>query len=231
MSFTKDKIEISVVTACYNESSNIFALTSALEQVLDSFNYEIIFVNDGSNDDTAKQIETQTKRNNKITLINLSKNQGQQKALKTGIDKAKGEYILTMDCDLQHTPALIPKLYSKCKEGYSVVNTITIYTHKTSVGKRITAKCFYWLLNLSSKHKIVPGLSDFRLFDSKLLDELNKIDQKGLFLRGAFSQINCKQSYLEYNPETRFSGKSKYTTTKMVKLAISAFSNFSIIKR
>lgn len=230
---TKKMKRISVIIPCYNEKENLVHLNQKLQEIFGAklqhnYNFRILFVNDGSNDDTLETIKELHKNYSNIDFISFSRNFGHQQALKAGIDYTSADAVITMDADLQHPPELIPEFIKYWEEGFDVINSKNCYSQNQSFLKKITSKSFYALLNLLSYVKIEPGTADFRLIDKKVLEQLQKLNEQNLFLRGAIPWVGFKQYTLDYFPNERKFGKTKYTVRKMFSLAITGITSFSI---
>lgn len=220
---------VSVVVPCYNEESGITELYKQLTDVLAVYpHYEILFVDDGSSDQTVQSIEALAENDEHLKLIVLSRNFGHQFALKAGLDHATGDCIISLDADLQHPPQLIPELIKKWQEGHEVVYTIRRDTANTSFFKRITARFFYWIARKLSSVEVHPGAADFRLLDRAVVDVLKECRENYLYLRGLVSWAGFRQTSLEYEPNERFAGKTKYTTSRMIRFALAGITSFSI---
>jgi polyisoprenyl-phosphate glycosyltransferase len=220
---------VSVVVPCYNEESGISELYRQLKDVLAAYpDYKILFVDDGSSDQTVQTIEALAEKDERVKLIVLSRNFGHQLALKAGLDHATGDCVISLDADLQHPPQLIPELIKKWQEGYEVVYTIRRDTAKTSFFKRITARFFYWIASKLSSVEVHPGAADFRLLDRTVVDVLKECRENYLYLRGLVSWAGFRQTSLEYEPNERFAGKTKYSTRKMIRFALAGITSFSI---
>lgn len=224
---------ICVIIPCYNERENLQHVNQRLQKIFkmelcNNYNFRILFVNDGSNDDTLEEIKKLHEKNANIDFISFSRNFGHQQALKAGIDYTRADAVITMDADLQHPPELIPEFIKYWEEGFDVINSKNSYSQNQSFLKKITSKSFYALLNLLSYVKIESGTADFRLIDKKVLEQLRKLNEQNLFLRGAIPWVGFKQYTLEYFPDERKFGKTKYTVKKMFSLAITGITSFSI---
>lgn len=219
--------KVSIITPCFNEEGNIKLFYNNVKKQLKGFVYEILYINDGSTDNTLEEIKKIKKRDKNVKYISLSRNFGHQSALKAGYDHADGDCIISMDTDLQHPPEIIKKLINKWEEGYDVVITLR-KDNKIGFFKRVTASIFYKLINILSDTKINRGAADFRLIDKKVLIALKKFNENFLFIRGIISWMGFKQYEIEYHPNKRKSGKTKYSIKKMVKFAITGITSFSI---
>lgn len=224
---------ICVIIPCYNEKENLLYINQRLQEIFKTkmygkYNFRILFVNDGSNDDTLQEIEELRKNNSNIDFISFSRNFGHQQAIKAGIDHSNADAVITMDADLQHPPELIPEFIKYWEEGFDVINSKNCYRENQSLLKKLTSKTFYTILNLLSYVKIESGTADFRLIDKKVLEQLRKLNEQNLFLRGVIPWIGFKQYTLGYLPDERKFGKTKYTVKKMFSLAIAGITSFSI---
>lgn len=224
--------KISIVIPSHNEEGNIKVVHNRIQNVfmsLSDYQYEIIFVNDGSRDTTQQKIEELAKEFSQIKYIEFSRNFGHQYAVKAGLDFADGNAIICMDGDLQHPPELIPKMIKKWEEGYDVVFTIRNYSEKISFFKKVTSNFFYKILSqLSDFDTVKKGGADFRLMDRSANDVIKNLHESDLFLRGLTSWIGFKQTGIEYVAEDRHSGKSSYNLKKMVSLAFTGITAFSV---
>jgi dolichol-phosphate mannosyltransferase len=220
---------VSIVIPAFNESGNIELLVKKLKDTLkDYHNYEILFVDDGSEDKTLEILKALCRRYNRLRYISLSRNFGHQNALKAGLDHAIGDCVITMDADLQHPPYLIPQLITKWREGYEVVYTIRLDDPRVSFLKRIISTLFYRLMNWLSDVHIPKGTADFRLLDRAVVDVLKDTKEYHLFIRGITAWVGFRQYAIEYAPDERYSGKSKYTVKKMAGFALAGITSFSL---
>ena len=218
---------LSIVIPCFNEESNIEQLINELVPVLKNLNYEIIFVDDGSKDNTFLLIKNISGKNKNITGISLSRNFGHQVAIMAGMQQSKGDVVIMMDADLQHPPQIIPQLIAEYEKGFDIVNTKRLETKGESSFKKLTSKSFYCLINFLSDVKIEPASADFRLMSRKAVDAFLQFEEKDRFTRGLVSWMGFKQSIIEYNASSRFAGKSKYTFKKMFRFGMDGITSFS----
>jgi len=220
---------ISVVVPAYNEEQNIAQIYPLIKSNLASIsnNYEIIFVDDGSTDNSFNTIKELGVNDNKVIGISLSRNFGHQIALMAGLEHSKGDVVITIDADLQHPPEVFPELYDQYKKGFDIVNTIRIDPKGTNPFKKFSSYMYYKLVNLLSDTKIQPASADYRLMNRKAVDALLQLKERDRFTRGLVSWMGFEQTYISYNASPRFQGKSKYTIAKMLRFAMSGITSFS----
>jgi dolichol-phosphate mannosyltransferase len=224
----RNNFTVSVVVPAFNEEGNIMELTEKLVDILGDYDgYEILFVDDGSRDNTLAILKGLHEKNNRIHYIALARNFGHQNALKAGIDHAFGDCVITMDADLQHPPELVPQLIEKWLEGYDVVYTIR-KNDPGSFFKRKTSGVFYRLMNWLSDIHLPRGAADFRLLDRAVVDVLKDLKEYYLFFRGMTAWVGFRQYGIEYIPEKRFSGETKYSTKRMLGFALTGITSFSL---
>lgn len=221
--------KVCVIIPAYNEEGNIRAIAAAVDKefAILSCDYYILFIDDGSTDNTLSLMEQLSLENNKIRFISFSKNYGHQVALKAGIDHSDADCTITMDADMQHPPSMIAALIKKWEEGYNVVYTIRKDQKNLSFFKRISSALFYKILGKLSDIEVENGSADFRLLDKKATDEIRKIKEPDVFLRGLVKWIGFKQVSIAYEPAERFSGNTKYSYRKMMLLALQGITSFS----
>ncbi|MXV51589.1 glycosyltransferase [Pedobacter sp. HMF7647] len=222
--------KISVVIPAFNEAANLPRLLEKLTASLAEagYNFEIIVVNDGSSDLTVTVMDEFHDLDDRIHYINLSRNFGHQNALKAGLDHADGDCVIMMDSDMQHPPELLPHFISKWEEGYEIVYTRRKFSADSGLFKNSTSNLFYSIVNSLSDTKLEPGTADFRLIDRKVADALKQFREIDPFLRGIVKWLGFKQYAIDYMPENRYAGKSKYSIKKMIKLAVQGATSFSI---
>lgn len=221
---------LSVVLPSFNEERNIQPMYKELLKYIDvdTFNYELIFVNDGSSDKTWHEIEALAKKDAGVKGINFSRNFGHHAALEAGLQQVTGDVVIMMDADLQHPPELIPQLIKRWQKGYDIVNTIRLTTEGTGILKNATSKMFYKVLNNLSSLQLRDGESDFRLISRRALESLNNLPESPKFYRGLINWIGYDVDRVEYQARARIHGKSSYTFKKMVELARLGLTSFSM---
>ncbi|MBL0740912.1 glycosyltransferase family 2 protein [Chryseolinea sp. Jin1] len=220
---------ISVVIPVFNEGSNVRKIYSELLRVMGTlkYDYEVIFVDDGSRDNSLEMVHEIAAEQPNIYYIEFSRNFGHQYALKAGMDVARGNCVITLDCDLQHPPDLIPKLVKLWEDGFDVVYTIREDDPSLSLFKRKSSTYFYTVMNKLSNMDIEKGAADFRLMDRSVVDVFTKFGESDLFIRGLVKWMGFKQTSVRYFPHPRFSGKSKYSLARMLTFAFKGITSFS----
>lgn len=223
--------KISIVIPLFNEEGNLAELYKSLYNILVNklkIDYEIIFIDDGSEDKSWQKIKDLHSKNINVKGIQFSRNFGHQYALKAGLDYSNGDSVISLDADLQHPTEMIIDFYNKWKDGYKIVQGIRKETKGIGIIKDINSRIFYRIINFLSDVEIYPGSSDFRLLDRKVVDEIKKMDETQFFLRGIVNWIGYENISIEYTAEPRFSGSSKYSFMKMIKFATDGIMSFSI---
>jgi len=220
-------MKLSIVIPAYNEEKNIELLYKQIISALKNFEFECIFVDDGSKDNTFEEIKILSKKDSRIKGISFSRNFGHQTALLAGLREVENDIIITMDADGQHPPVIIPELINEYKKGFDIVNTKRISTADASFFKKLSSKWYYKILNTLTDIKIEPDSSDFRLMTKRTVNAFLQIDEKDRFTRGLVKWIGFKQSVIEFKAPERMSGKSKYTFRKMFRFAFDGITSFS----
>lgn len=224
-------IEISIIVPLYNEEENIDYLFTRLLSVLNKLetSYEILCINDGSRDDTLKQLINHHYRNPAIKIINLSRNFGKEIALTAGIDHANGSAIIPIDADLQDPPELIEKLVAKWREGYDVVYATRRSRQGETWLKRFTADAFYKTIGKMTSVAIPANTGDFRLLDRKVVEAIKKIPERNRFMKGLFAWVGYKQTSVMFDREPRAAGTTTWNYWKLWNFAIDGITSFSLV--
>lgn len=218
---------LSIVVPAFNEGPNVHVLAGAIASVLGAAPYELIFVNDGSRDDTFEQIERLARRDAHVRGLSLSRNFGHQYALAAGLRNARGDAVVMMDADCQHPPSLLPAMIDYWRQGYNVVQTVRRDSLRTPWLKRLTSRAYYRLFSALCGIPIEPGMADFRLLDRRVLDEINALNEGQLFLRGLLAWMGYRRAIVPFDVGERHSGSSKYSMRKMLALAKTGIFAFS----
>lgn len=223
---------ISIVIPCFNEeeviSKSFEILINSLNQI-NKYNFEIIYIDDGSTDKTFEYMLNLKKIDNRIRVLRFSRNFGHQLAVSAGIDFAKGDAVVLIDSDMQDPPELIIDMIGLWQKGYQVVYGVRKNRDGETLFKLITAKIFYRVLNLMSSIKIPLDVGDFRLIDRSVANILSKMPESHRFVRGMVSWTGFKQVAMPYYRKRRIAGKTKYNLTKMFNFALDGFFSFSNI--
>lgn len=231
MNKKEQKKILSIVSPVYNEAENLGEFYSRVINATDNLNLEIeiIYINDGSQDSTIDIITKQRQIDNRITIIDLSRNFGKEIALTAGLDYSSGDAVIVIDADLQDPPELIPKLVEKWREGYDVVNAKRIKRKGESLLKKVMSYIYYRLLFYLSDINVPRDTGDFRLLNKNALDALLKLREKHRYMKGLFVWVGFKQKEIEYEREARFKGKTKWGFFSLFNLAFDGLTSFSIM--
>ena len=222
---------LSIVSPVYNEVENLDEFYSRVLSATGDLNLEteIIYINDGSKDNSIQVINKQSKNDDRVAVIDLSRNFGKEIALTAGLDHASGDAVIVIDSDLQDPPELIPKLVEEWLNGYDVVNAKRIKRKGEGSLKKITSYIYYRLLFYLSDINIPIDTGDFRLLNRCALDALLKLREKHRYMKGLFVWVGFKQKEIEYEREARYKGKTKWNFFSLFNLAFDGLTSFSII--
>lgn len=222
--------KISVVVPMYYEEAVVeecYKRTKAVLNSLENYEHEIIFVNDGSTDNTLPLLEEIAKNDTNVKVISFSRNFGHQAAVTAGLKYTTGDCTMIIDSDMQDPPELLTDMLKLWEEGNEVIYAKRKTRKGESKFKLFTAKMFYKILNGLSDVEIPKDTGDFRLADKKVIEVINSLPEHNKFLRGLFSWVGFKQVPFEYERQERFAGKTKYPLKKMLKLAGDGILSFS----
>jgi dolichol-phosphate mannosyltransferase len=223
--------KISILIPSYNESENILPLYTKLEKVTlsyENYNFEYLFIDDGSTDKTIEMIESLALNDFKIKLIELSRNFGKEIAVTAGIHEIDSDALIIMDADLQHPPELIHEFIKKWEEGFDIVATKRLEIENRSFIKKIGSALFYKIINIMSETEMMPGSTDFRLLDKIVVLELKKFTERNRLVRGIIDWMGFRKVYIEFKAPDRIHGEAGYTLSKLFQLAINSFTSFSL---
>jgi dolichol-phosphate mannosyltransferase len=228
---SSEKSKLSIVIPAFNEQGNIEKIYEELMKIIPKLGmqWEIVFSDDGSNDNTWRIILGLHSKDSRVCGIRLSRNFGHQYALIAGLMNASGDAIITMDADLQHPPEIISQMLERWRNGDKIVSTVRLDNKEISFFKKMTSNLFYKIFTYLSGVKIHPGMSDFRLMDRQVLTEILRFKEQGLFLRGIVQWIGYQHSTITFRCGTRYSGETKYTLVKMLRFAWHGISSFSLV--
>ena len=220
---------LSLIVPVFNEEEVLpvsYARMSAAMQALTGYDYEIIYVNDGSRDGTMKQLRAIAKEHKEVRVISFSRNFGHQLAVTAGMDNARGDALIIIDADLQDPPEVIAELVKAWENGADIAYGKRLKREGETVFKKLTAFCYYRLLNAMSAYPIPLDTGDFRLLDKKVADVFLKMREHNRFLRGMSGWMGFDAVPVEYVRHERQAGKTKYTLKKMLRLAFDGILGF-----
>ncbi len=220
---------LSLLVPMYNESEVIPVFFERILEVLSGLeiNWEIVCVNDGSNDDTEDLVRGYAEKDRRIKLVSFSRNFGKEPAMTAALDYASGDAVVPIDADLQDPPEVIGEMLAKWHEGYDVVFAKRASRDSDTVVKRSTAHWFYTLFNRLSDIPIPENVGDFRLMDKRVADVIRQMPEKDRFMKGLFSWPGFKTATVEFERQNRESGDSKFNYWKLWNFALSGITSFS----
>jgi glycosyltransferase involved in cell wall biosynthesis len=226
------KKKLSVVIPCYNEGLNVQPfykeLSTHLKSISTNYDYEIIYVNDGSRDNTLEELHAVAQKDKGVIVINLSRNFGKEIATTTGIHYAKGDAIMMIDADGQHPANLIPSFVQKWHDGAQVVIGVRVTNQKEGLIKKYGSKLFYAMFNKFTGTNLVPGSTDFRLIDKTVQAEFVKMTERNRITRGLIDWLGFKHDYIKFKANARMAGEASYSVKKLIQLAMNSFVSLSL---
>jgi dolichol-phosphate mannosyltransferase len=222
---------LSVVIPVYNEAEALPALLARLRLAVERLDaeYEVIFVNDGSTDESTLILTQMSAADSRLKILTLSRNFGHQAAITAGLDFADGDAVVIMDADLQDPPELLPEMLHLMRQGYHVVSARRQARPGDSFGKRSTAAGFYWFMRHFVDERLTPEVGDFRLFSREAVLALRNFREQHRFMRGLVAWLGLKEVTIPFQRETRTAGTTKYPLMKMLQLTWTAISSFSAL--
>lgn len=220
--------KIDIIIPCCNEAENINYIIAEIDKYIINLNYEyeFIFIDDGSTDDTYKKIVESSKKRKDINVIKLSRNFGKESALRAGIELCDADAAIIIDGDLQHPPHLIPSLISEWERGANIVDAVKIHRQKENILTKYLSKAFYNLMN-NLTNMDFAGSSDYKLIDRNAISLLKTLNEKNRFFRGLTTWIGLHHCKIEFKVEDRKSGNSKWGLIQLVKLAFDAITSYT----
>jgi dolichol-phosphate mannosyltransferase len=223
---------IEFVIPCFNESGNIELVWNSIHENISQFkelyNFEFLFINDGSTDGTWSEIIKLSTKNKNIMGLNLSRNFGKELAITAGLSHSRGNAIILIDSDLQHPPKYIPEFIQKWENGADMVIGIRQDSDEITWFKKITSKFFNIIMKIISDNEYLPKNTDFRLIDQKIVKEFLKFSEKNRISRSLLDWLGFKRDYIYFQADPRISGLPSYSYSKLIILAISSFVGHSL---
>lgn len=222
--------EVSLIVPVYNEQEMLPVFHTRTMGVLEGLNakFEIIYVNDGSRDNSLEIIKEFKNRHSSVGVISFSRNFGKEAAMTAGLHASKGKAVIIIDADLQDPPESIPEMILAWRNGSDMVNMKRTHRNEGPI-KRLTAYYFYRVLNKLSDFPIAEDVGDFRLLSRRVVDALNQLPERARFMKGLFSWVGFSQATLEYEKAARFAGESKWKYWKLWNFALEGITSFSTI--
>ena len=228
----QEQTKISIITPFFNEEESIEKFLEKLKKVtltLENYIFEYIFIDDGSTDRTLNKLISITKDEPNIRIIEFSRNFGKEAALTAGIDLANSEAAILMDADLEHPPEIIVDMINLWNEGFDIVLAQREDRSNETFIKKLTARSFYKIFNKLSYTKIPPDVGDFRLMNKASFEAVRSMTERQRFMKGILSWVGFKHTIIKFKVETRKEGKTKFSLSKLWKLAIEGIISFSDI--
>jgi polyisoprenyl-phosphate glycosyltransferase len=222
---------LSLIVPVFNEEESIDIFLTAVEPFLDKagLRFEIVFVNDGSRDETLGHLLDCCGRDKRIRIVNLSRNFGKEAALTAGIDHASGDILIPMDIDLQDPPELIAPFIERWREGYDIVYGVRSARETDTVAKRVSAGWFYWAFNSMSPVPIPANAGDFRLVDKRAAEVLRQLPERNRFMKGLFAWVGFNAVGVAYERPARAAGASKFNLWRLWNFALDGVVSFSTV--
>ena len=226
---------LSIVVPCYNEELvldefykvTLGVLKQIQNEILSNLEYEFIFVDDGSRDNTAEKVKELHEKDNAVHLVKFSRNFGKEAAILAGFKHANGDMVVLMDSDLEHPPTLINDMIKGYLDGYKIIYAKRKSRPGTSFVKSKFSEAFYQIFNRISGVKIESGVTDYRLMDKSVVDELIKMNEYHRFSKSMFAWVGFKKKCLEFDHEPRVAGETSWSFKKLFNYAVEGFVSFS----
>ena len=227
---------ISVIIPCYNEEESLPHFIKEMNKIMDEMKkvkFELIFVNDGSKDNTLEILKSMAKEDKRVKYISLSRNFGKEPSMLAGLEKSSGDYVAIMDADLQDPPSLLIEMYKGItEEGYDCVGLRRTTRKGEPKIRSFFAECYYKLINKISETEIVNGARDYRLMTRQMVNSILELQENNRFSKGIFSWVGYNTKWLDYENVERVAGTTKWSFIKLFKYSIEsivAFSTFPLI--
>lgn len=223
---------LSIIVPCFNEEENVPFFYEELMKQENFFHnknieFEILYINDGSRDNTAPAVKQLHEKDNRVHLISFSRNFGKEAAIYAGLQKSKGDYAVLMDADLQDPPAMLPEMYSYIEQGYDSVATRRVNRKGEPIIRSFFARRFYRLMQRISKTEIVDGARDYRLMTRKVVDSILAMCEYNRFTKGIFGWVGFDTKWLEYQNIERVKGETKWSFWKLLMYSFDGIMAFS----
>jgi len=228
-SYYMNKI-VSILVPCFNEEASLPLFYEEMTKVINKLNkyeWEIMFVNDGSLDNTLRIITQLYENDRRVSYIDLSRNFGKENAMLAGFDFIKGDCVIIMDADLQDPPSLIPEMLSNWEDGFQDVYAKRLFRGKESWIRKILTKIFYYILDKSTRYDVLQNVGDFRLLDRRCIDAIKQLRENERYTKGLFCWIGYRKKEILFNRADRIAGKSNWNYKALFSLAIEGIISFT----
>ena len=222
--------KVSILIPCYNEEKSLPLLYPELVKLMDGnpgYEWELMFVNDGSTDDTLHELQRLRQQDGRVNYVDLSRNFGKEAAMLAGFDYVTGDAVVILDADLQHPPTLITDMIKYWEQGYDDVYAKRSTRGKESWLRRRLSLLFYRILQQSSRFDVLPNVGDFRLLDRKCINALKKMRESERYTKGMYGWIGFKKKELEFQQGDRLAGKSSWSFRRLFSLALDGITSFT----
>lgn len=220
---------LSVVVPCYNEEDSLEFFLDEIQKTLADYNYEVIFINDGSEDSTLEKIRNLANSNPNVKYISFSRNFGKESAIYAGLVNATGNMVCLIDADLQHPPYLIPEMIDAISEGYDVAAAKRVSKKGEPFFKTLGSRFFYRLFNSISSMKLIPGATDYRVMTRQVTDAVLQLSEYNRFSKGIFQWIGFETKWIEYENVERVAGETTWSVWQLFMYSIEAITSFTTL--
>ena len=220
---------LSVVVPCYNEEDSLEFFLDEIQKTLADYNYEVIFINDGSEDSTLEKIRNLANSNPNVKYISFSRNFGKESAIYAGLVNATGNLICLIDADLQHPPYLIPEMIDAISEGYDVAAAKRVSKKGEPFFKTLGSRFFYRLFNSISSMKLIPGATDYRVMTRQVTDAVLQLSEYNRFSKGIFQWVGFETKWIEYENIERVAGETTWSVWQLFMYSIEAITSFTTL--
>jgi glycosyltransferase involved in cell wall biosynthesis len=220
---------LSIVVPCYNEEESVTIFLDDIQKTLVDFDYEVIFINDGSSDSTLEKIRNLADSNPNVKYISFSRNFGKESAIYAGLINATGNLVCVMDADLQHPPNLLPEMIEAISEGYDVAAAKRVSKKGEPIVNKLGSRFFYKLFNAVSSLNLVEGATDFRVMTRQVSDAVPELSEYNRFSKGIFQWVGFETKWIEYENVKRVAGDSTWSIWQLFKYSIEAIVAFTTV--
>ncbi len=220
---------LSIVVPCYNEEESVTMFFDEIQKTLTDIDYEVIFINDGSSDNTLEKIKNLADSNSNVRYISFSRNFGKESAIYAGLVNTTGDLVCLMDADLQHPPSLIPEMIETISEGYDVAAARRVSKKGEPLMASIGSYLFYKLFNAVSNMGLVQGATDYRVMTRQVTDAVLQLSEYNRFSKGLFQWVGFETKWIEYENVERVAGKTTWSVWKLFKYSIEGIMAFTTV--